>query len=195
MSEDKGLGPVGKLPFPEDVDSSFVIATSKQDRVEEMEQELLQQIQAFQRARNEFVELRNQAWTELKERLAELHPEMEKKIFSSCHLKIIEELGVRKGIELFMPSTCPLCRGDIENDKRMAAQGIRPNKVNINLVEKGSDDKEGAASGDVFDMLERQLMEKYKRRAEEQESQPSEPDDKSDLADDEGWEDTIPDGL
>lgn len=188
MADEKGkdLGPVKEFSFPEDVDSSFVIVTTKQDSVEEMEQELLQQIQKFQRVRGELLELRDQAWTELKERLAEESPDDEKAIFSSCHLKIVEELGVRKKIHLFQPDTCPLCRESVQRDKEMASQGLRPNKVNINLVEKGSDDNTGAASGDVFDLLEKQLREKYERKAEE----PSEPED----AKDEDWGD-VPDTL
>ncbi len=190
MADDKDLGPVAKVPFPDDVDSHFVIFDSKMSRVEDMEQELLQQIQTFQRARRELIDLRDQAWTELKERLAEEHPELEKKIFSSCHIKIAEELGVRKGIELYTPKSCPLCRRDVEEDKKMAAQGLRPNKVNINLVEKGSDDSEGVASGDIFDMLEKQLQEKWKRK-------PDEPEDEKPLADDDWGDvpDTMPDDF
>jgi hypothetical protein len=177
------LGPVKEFPFPEDVDSSFVIANGKKDSVDEIEQELLQSIQAYQRARGELIALRDQAWTELKEVLCEQFPDDEKQIQTSCHLHIIEELGVRKKIHLYTPETCPLCREDVQRHKEMASRGWQPNKVNINLVEQGSDDKTGAASGDAIDMLEEQLREKFQRK-------PNEPDSQED----EDWGD-VPDSL
>lgn len=153
--KDKKSKPVKTWPFPRDMDSDFAMLEVKSEEINNLKVQVVELVEQIEKQESLLKKMAESAWDQVKEALAEEHPEDEKLIYTCVGLHIVtdERLNIRTKVEAFMPDGAPKELVD-EDDVT---------KVNLTLREAGTDDKTGAASGPSTTNTEEMFKKQYWR--------------------------------